>query len=209
VPSWSGLTFAPCRPHLRLGRVRRENDVAPQGHLASREAGRDAAAPDAERLAAVPHACLGTSHRKFHTTWGWPRGAAGRCRRPRGSRLRLAPCGVLRLRPARTTLRRVYHLLKLRQASYFEREIGLPEDPERLYEKFRPPRAAATSGASWRGKSSPHCSWASVHSLCSSGATGCATPVSVRCVNYKTVIQTFFVLVVLHDASPLRIFGFG
>jgi hypothetical protein len=33
--------------------------------------------------------------------------------------------------------------------------------------------------------------------------------VSVRCVNYKTVIQTFFVLVVLHDASPLRIFGFG
>jgi hypothetical protein len=44
--------------------------------------------------------------------------------------------------------------------------------PERLFEKFRPPRADATSGASWRGKSSPHCSWATVHSPCSNGATG-------------------------------------
>jgi len=26
---------------------------------------------------------------------------------------------------------------------------------------------------------------------------------------YKTVIQTFFVLVVLHDTAPLRILGFG
>jgi 2-hydroxy-4-(methylsulfanyl)butanoate S-methyltransferase len=44
--------------------------------------------------------------------------------------------------------------------------------PERLFEKFRPPRADATSDASWRGKSWPHCSWATVHSLCSSGVTG-------------------------------------
>ena len=43
---------------------------------------------------------------------------------------------------------------------------------ERLFEKFRPPRADATSGASWRGKSSPHCSWATVHSPCATGATG-------------------------------------
>src|SRR5262249_32258484 len=35
---------------------------------------------------------------------------------------------------------------------------------KRLFEKFRPLRADATSGASWRGKSSPHCSWAIVHS---------------------------------------------
>src|SRR5262245_50803763 len=43
--------------------------------------------------------------------------------------------------------------------------------PERLFEKFRPPRADAPSAASWRGKSWPHCSWATVHSLCSSGVT--------------------------------------
>ena len=43
---------------------------------------------------------------------------------------------------------------------------------QRLFEKFRPLRVDATSGASWRGKSSPHCSWAIVHSPCSNGVTG-------------------------------------
>jgi hypothetical protein len=45
-------------------------------------------------------------------------------------------------------------------------------DAERLFEKFRWPQAVAASDASSRDKSSPRCSWATVHSLCSSGVTG-------------------------------------
>src|SRR5262252_9833417 len=46
------------------------------------------------------------------------------------------------------------------------------EASQRLFEKFRPPRVDATSDASSRGKSWPHGSWATVHSLCSSDVTG-------------------------------------